>query len=360
MFFKRIIKYSQCWEDTDVLVSALILKQDDVILSITSGGDNSLALSSLSRKRLISIDMNIHQNYLLELKLLSIKELEYKEVLKFFGILNSKDRTVYYDIIKKKLSKNSLNFWEDNLHLIKKGIIHIGKFENYFRIFRVFVLRLSGNKKYVKYLFEKKEMKKHINFYHSKWNTLRWRLIMNLFLNKKFMKKVGRSKIMFKHHTENKISNHYLEKTDNVLKSKNIFSNSYMYYVLNGNYLKNYPYYLKKLNFEKIKNSVCNIEIVTKDLIKYLRQIKDNSFNKFNLSDVFEAMSRTESNIVFKEILRTGKNNARIIFWNNLIKRDVPTNLQSNFIRDKEKEKELSVFEKFKYYEKFYIYKLIK
>ena len=80
-----------------------------------------------------------------------------------------------------------------------------------------------------------------------------------------------------------------------------------MYYVLNGNYLKNYPYYLKKINFEKIKNSVCNIEIVTEDIIKYLRQIKDNSFNKFNLSDVFEAMSRTESNIVFKEILRTGK-----------------------------------------------------
>ena len=92
MFFKHIIKYSQCWEDTDVLVSALILEQDDVILSITSGGDNSLALSSFSRKRLISIDMNIHQNYLLELKLLSIKELEYNEVIKFleYYILNER------------------------------------------------------------------------------------------------------------------------------------------------------------------------------------------------------------------------------------------------------------------------------
>ena len=83
MFFKHIIKYSQCWEDTDVLVSALILEDDDVVLSITSGGDNSLALSGFTKKRLISIDMNIHQNYLLELKLLSIKELEYDEVIKF-------------------------------------------------------------------------------------------------------------------------------------------------------------------------------------------------------------------------------------------------------------------------------------
>ena len=174
------------------------------------------------------------------------------------------------------------------------------------------------------------------------------------------MKKVGRSKVMFKHHKENKISNHYLEKTDNVLMSKNIFSNSYMYYVLNGNYLKNYPYYLKKINFEKIKNSICNIEIKTENIIEYLKKIKDNSFNKFNLSDVFEAMSKIDSNIVFQEILRTGKNNSRIIFWNNLIERDIPPNLQSNFIRDKVKEKELSVFEKFKYYEKFYIYKLIK
>ena len=91
-----------------------------------------------------------------------------------------------------------------------------------------------------------------------------------------------------------------------------------------------------------------------------MKKIKDNSFNKFNLSDVFEAMSKIDSNIVFQEILRTGKNNSRIIFWNNLIERDIPPNLQSNFIRDKVKEKELSVFEKFKYYEKFYIYKLIK
>ena len=360
MFFKHIIKYSQCWEDTDVLVSALILEDDDEVLSITSGGDNSLALSGFTKKRLISIDMNIHQNYLLELKLLSIKELEYDEVIKFFGILYSNERIKYYNSIKEKLSNGSLNFWNNNLHLIKKGIIHIGKFENYFRIFRVFVLRLSGNKKHVKYLFAEKDVKKHINFYQTKWNTYRWRVIMNLFLNKKFMKKVGRSKVMFKHHKENKISNHYLEKTDNVLMSKNIFSNSYMYYVLNGNYLKNYPYYLKKINFEKIKNSICNIEIITENIIEYLKKIKDNSFNKFNLSDVFEAMSKNDSNIVFQEILRTGKNNSRIIFWNNLIKRDIPPNLQSNFIRDKEKEKELSVFEKFKYYEKFYIYKLIK
>ena len=69
-----------------------------------------------------------------------------------------------------------------------------------------------------------------------------------------------------------------------------------------------------------------------------MKKIKDNSFNKFNLSDVFEAMSKNDSNIVFQEILRTGKNNSKL-FWNNLIKRDIPPNLQSNFIRDKEKKR---------------------
>jgi S-adenosylmethionine-diacylglycerol 3-amino-3-carboxypropyl transferase len=51
LFFKHIIKYSQCWEDTDVLVSALLLEDDDVVLSITSGGDNSLALSGFTKKK---------------------------------------------------------------------------------------------------------------------------------------------------------------------------------------------------------------------------------------------------------------------------------------------------------------------
>lgn len=360
MYFKHIIKYSQCWEDTDVLVNALSIEDKDIILSITSGGDNSLSLSGLTNEKLVSIDMNIHQNHLLELKLLSIKELEYEEVIRFFGVSHCDERIKHYNSIKKKLSNRTINFWDSNLHLIKKGIIHIGKFENYFRIFRVFVLRLTGNKKYVKYLFKEKSFEEHDNFYQTIWDNFRWKIIMNLFLNKKFMRKAGRSKIMFQHHNENKISNHYLEKTDNVLKSKNIFSNSYMYYVLNGNYLNHYPYYLKKENFEKIKKSNCKIEIVTENIIEYLRNTKNNSLNKFNLSDVFEAMSEKDSNIVFQEILRTGKNNSKIIFWNNLIKRDIPSNLKANFIRDEEKENKLSVFEKFKYYEKFYIYKLIK
>ena len=110
------------------------------------------------------------------------------------------------------------------------------------------------------------------------------------------------------------------------------------------------------------KNNLKGERIVNK-INKKILPFKTNDrslINKFNLSDVFEAMSKNDSNIVFQEILRTGKNNSRIIFWNNLIKRDIPANLRSNFIRYKEKEKELSVFEKFKYYEKFYIYKLIK
>jgi S-adenosylmethionine-diacylglycerol 3-amino-3-carboxypropyl transferase len=38
------IRYGQCWEDADILLTALDIQPGDVCLSIASAGDNTLAL----------------------------------------------------------------------------------------------------------------------------------------------------------------------------------------------------------------------------------------------------------------------------------------------------------------------------
>ena len=55
---KQIINYSQCWEDPAVLNEALAINSQDIVLSITSGGDNTLALLLRNPQRVISIDLN--------------------------------------------------------------------------------------------------------------------------------------------------------------------------------------------------------------------------------------------------------------------------------------------------------------
>ena len=129
------INYSQCWEDPLIIKEVLNISKKDVVLSISSGGDNSLFLLSLHPKEVISIDNNPFQNYLLELKLIAINLLPYNILLEFLGITQSKKRTKIYETLKDHLNPNAKKFWDKKTKLIRKGIIHIGKFERYLNIY---------------------------------------------------------------------------------------------------------------------------------------------------------------------------------------------------------------------------------
>ena len=41
-----LVRYANCWEDADILLEALAVKQGDRCLSIASAGDNSSSPSS--------------------------------------------------------------------------------------------------------------------------------------------------------------------------------------------------------------------------------------------------------------------------------------------------------------------------
>src|SRR3989344_6663856 len=101
---KDIINYSQCWEDPEILIKAFDINTDDIVLSVTSGGDNTIALLLCSPKKIISIDLNSAQNYLLELKLAAAKALSYNEYLSFLGVANSFNRRNLFLKVKPYLT----------------------------------------------------------------------------------------------------------------------------------------------------------------------------------------------------------------------------------------------------------------
>ncbi|MDE7297020.1 MAG: BtaA family protein, partial [Clostridia bacterium] len=38
-----LLRYANCWEDTDILLEGLQIRENEVGLSVASGGDNTLA-----------------------------------------------------------------------------------------------------------------------------------------------------------------------------------------------------------------------------------------------------------------------------------------------------------------------------
>ena len=83
-----IIRYSQCWEDTEILLEGLKIKENDICLSIGSAGDNSFSLLTKNPKKVYTLDLNKTQIALIELKKIMYKDLNYSEFINFIGIEN--------------------------------------------------------------------------------------------------------------------------------------------------------------------------------------------------------------------------------------------------------------------------------
>ena len=72
----RDILYAQCWEDPEMDRIAFKIKPDDTVFSITSGGCNAMAFLIDDPQKVICLDMNRYQNYLLSLKINAFKTLD--------------------------------------------------------------------------------------------------------------------------------------------------------------------------------------------------------------------------------------------------------------------------------------------
>lgn len=58
---------------------------DDVCLTLTSGGCNTLNLLLQDAKQVVSVDCNPAQSALLELKAVALQQLDYDDVWQMFG-----------------------------------------------------------------------------------------------------------------------------------------------------------------------------------------------------------------------------------------------------------------------------------
>lgn len=356
---KKTINYSQCWEDPYVLTQALSINQHDRVLSVTSGGDNTLALLALQPSTIVSIDMNPAQNYLLELKNTAISTFSHQEALAFLGIVSSNSRKAQLKKLSKHLSLQTNEWWNKNIELIEKGVITCGRFERYLGIFRT-ILPFIHSKKIVKSFLESPTLKEQQEFYQKTWNSKRWKLYFHLATSRFILKWFARQKGMFIHVKLKKIADIYTKRLASHLMNVHLKNNFFMHYCLTGSYGTSLPPYLQEKNQHILKKNREKLTIVTTDLLSYLRSVPENFFTKYNLSDIFEALSENQQSELWKEIIRTAKNTAKVVYWDNLMIRPVPNHFSKQVILQGTLASQLFATDRVFFYDKLYIYDIVK
>ena len=362
-----LIRYSQCWEDTEILLESLDINEKDICFGILSAGDNVFSMLTKNPQKIVALDISFPQIALAKLKREVFKSFSYEEMLEFIGVKISSERIRMYEKIRSNLEEDVKNYWDFNKEAIENGIIHIGKFEKFFKIFREKILPFVHNKKRIGKLLEKKSKQERIEYYNSHWNNFRWKLMFKLFFSKYIVGKLGRDKEFFRY-AEKNISEEMKERSRYALCELDSYENPYIYYIMTGNYrLDCLPYFLREENFENIKKNLHKLEIVQNSVEEYLDGI-DFKINKFNLSDIFEYMSLDNYRKLMKKIYDNADNNAILVYWNLIVERNSSKlesvereeDTKNNFHRLKELDKRLHEKDKTFFYTDFVVEKVIK
>jgi S-adenosylmethionine-diacylglycerol 3-amino-3-carboxypropyl transferase len=328
------IRYANCWEDADVLVTALRPGPGMRILSIASAGDNALALAA-EGATVVAADLSAAQLACCELRIAAIRTLDHPDVLAFLGVRESEPahRLAVYAKLLPLLTAESAAFWNARPAIVSTGVIHAGKFEHYFRTFRTRLLPLIHSRRRIAQLMTPRDEPARHAFYNNTWNNLRWRCLFRVFFSRFVMGRMGRDPEFFRY-VSGSVADRILTRARYALTTLPTHDNPYLTFILTGNYGRALPRYLRPEHFSNVRAGLDrltlhrgSIETVAAGAIAAAPE-SSAGFDAFNLSDIFEYIDESASIDIYARLIALARPGARLAYWNTLVPRSCPPSLR--------------------------------
>ena len=96
------------------------------------------------------------------------------------------------------------------------------------------------------------------------------------------------------------------------------------------------PHFLLEENYHAIRKATTKVEIVTGNLIEYMKKMPEQSIDKYSLSDVTSCIDTQTFKTLMQEVIRTSENSGKLCYRNFLNKQLIPSELEDIFQRDRE------------------------
>lgn len=316
------IRYAQLWEDADVLCAALGSCEGRALLSICSAGDNVLAMLTLDPERVVAVDLSPAQIACLRLRIAAIRRLDHAAFLELMGARPSDRRAPLLEQALQGAPADLAAFWQAlEKDVVAYGAGGCGKFENYFRIFRQFVLPLVHSRRTRDRIFEPRDRAGRSAFLENSWNGWRWRLMMRLFFSRVMMGQLGRDARFFDH-AEGSVADHVERRIVHAAVDCDPSANPYLHWIIRGHHGLHLPLPWRAEHYDTIRKRLGRIEIVHGPLETVVGS--GERFDGFNLSDIFEYMSPEGFEAAYGAILAAANPGARLVYWNMMVPRRVP------------------------------------
>ncbi|MGB3514084.1 MAG: BtaA family protein [Microcoleaceae cyanobacterium] len=320
--------YVTCWEDPRLDRVAMNLTKDDTVLVLTSGGCNALEYALDEPEHIYAVDVNPHQNALLELKIAGIRKLDYSSFFQLFGeghLSNFKE--VYQQQLRADLSPFAQQYWDSHgtrFFAGKRSFFFHGTTGIFAQLISFYIDRVVQLRDELNALLKAKTIEKQRQIYddeqlnHRFWKKF-IRQIMNSNLTLWMLGVPPQQRQQMERYLKNGVAGFVEDCCREVFSEIPIWDNYFWRVFIEGKYTPSCcPEYLKPENFQLLKAGLVDrISVHTDTVAQFLERNHDVHISHFVLLDHMDWLSNYEYAELKREwqaIVDRSEKKSRILF----------------------------------------------
>jgi len=318
--------YPQIWEDPVVDLEALELTPRSRVVTIASGSCNALSYLAAGPAHVTAVDLNAAHVALGQLKKAGIAALPtYEHFFRFFGRADDRANiAIYKNYLRDRLDATSLAYWEHrslNLRprftLFARGFYRHGLL-GYFIGWAHLAARFYGVD--FKPLLEAQSLAEQRSFFNARLAPLFDRKFVRWVTdNKASLYGLGIPPAQYEKLSGGRPMHEVLsERLERLTCDFDISKNYFAWQAFARSYAPDanasLPPYLQRENFAALQANVDRFDILHLGFTEYLRTEKPESCDRYVLLDAQDWMTDEQLNDLWREITRTARPGARVIF----------------------------------------------
>jgi S-adenosylmethionine-diacylglycerol 3-amino-3-carboxypropyl transferase len=329
--FERLFNglvYTQIWEDPDIDLEALALEHDSHVVTIASGGCNVLSYLTGDPARITALDLSRAHVALNRLKLVAASRLpSWEAFYRFFGAADDEANIAVYERrIAPFLDSQSLAYWQGrSLQQLGRRRISIfasnayrhgvlGRFIGLAHAFaRFYGVDLSE-------LLSARTLEEQRQFFETMLAPLfdkravRWATGNRLSLYG-----LGIPPAQYEALAGGREVRHVLrDRLERLTCGFSLEDNYFAWQAFARAYAEDasgpLPPYLRREHFDLVRARVDRVEVLNQSITEYLAACPDASRDRYVLLDAQDWMTDEQLNALWREISRTARPGARVIF----------------------------------------------
>ncbi|CAI5999109.1 unnamed protein product [Closterium sp. NIES-64] len=322
--FPPTFLYSLSWEDPREDDKVLDINPSDTILTLTSGGCNALDLVLQGAGKVVGVDINPAQSYLLELKRAAILRLPFEDVWKMFG---EGVHEGFPELLERELvpflSQGATNFWRWKKYYFRNGIYFHGGMGRLIRAVRV-LAKLTRMEKWIDNLVNAPSVETQ---YEIWTNTIgRWLTRANMFArifgffftNRVvlwFCAGIARGQLRLIRKEDN-VYRYVVRCLDSVAETTSLRDSNYFYRCcLTGQFSRNCcPRFLQEPCFNKLKTELAARDCMLISTSFFVEELRARMYTKVILMDHVDWLGQRDIDTLCRALKDQVKPGGRVIW----------------------------------------------